>query len=189
MSDVTRILNAVQKGEPKASEELLPLVYDELRRLAAWHMAREVPGQTLQPTALVHEAWLRLVGNEETGWNSRRHFFCAAAEAMRRILVENARRKQRLKRGGNLERVDVEEVEIPAPMPDDDLLAMNDALDRLAELEPRAAEVVKLCFYVGLTQAQAAEHLGVSVATAERLWAFARAWLFQEIERDRTPPA
>ena len=189
MSDATRILEAVQKGEPRASEELLPLVYDELRRLAAWHMAREAPGQTLQPTALVHEAWLRLVGKEDAQWNSRRHFFCAAAEAMRRILVENARRKQRLKRGGDLERVDMEEVEIPAPVPDDDLLAMNDALDRLAELEPRAAEVVKLCFYVGLTQAQAAEHLGVSVATAERLWAFARAWLFQEMEKSRTSPA
>jgi len=185
---VTRILESIEQGEPKASAEWLPAVYNELRRLAAWHMAREAPGHTLQPTALVHEAWLRLGGHKEAHWNSQRHFFNAAAEAMRRILVENARRKQRLKRGGNLERVDVAEVDIPAPLPDDDLLAMNEALDRLAELEPRAAEVVKLCFYVGLTQAQAAEHLGVSVATAERLWAFARAWLFQEIEKSRASP-
>jgi RNA polymerase sigma factor (TIGR02999 family) len=175
VSEVTRILDAIQKGEPKASEELLPLVYDELRRLAAWHMARESPGQTLQSTALVHEAWLRLIGQDAAQWNSQRHFISAAAEAMRRILIENARRKQRLKRGGNLERVDANEVEIPMPMPDDDLLAMNDALERQVGVDPRAAEVVKLYFNVGLTQAQAAEHLGVSVATAERLWAFARA--------------
>jgi RNA polymerase sigma factor (TIGR02999 family) len=188
MSEVTRILNAIQKGEPKASQELLPLVYDELRRLAAWHMAREAPGQTLQPTALVHEAWLRLVSDSEALWDSRQHFFCAAAEAMRRILVENVRRKRALKRGGNLERVDVAELDLPMPLPDEELLALNESLDRLAELEPRAAEVVKLCFFVGLTQKQAAEHLGVSVATTERLWSFARAWLFQEIEKSRTPP-
>jgi RNA polymerase sigma factor (TIGR02999 family) len=188
MGQATQVLYAVGQGSAKATEELLPPVYEELRSLAAHKMAHEAPGQTLQPTALLHEAWLRLVGNEAEQWNSRRHFFCAVAEAMRRILVENARRKQRLKQGGNLERVDVEEVEIPAPMPDDDLLAMNDALDRLTALEPHAAEVVKLCFYVGLTQAQAAEHLGVSVARAERLWAFARAWLFQEIEKSRASP-
>jgi RNA polymerase sigma factor (TIGR02999 family) len=189
VSDATRILEALQQGDPKASSELLPLVYDELRRLAAWQMAREAPGHTLQPTALVHEAYLRLVGHEDSRGNSRRHFFAAAAEAMRRILVENARRKSRLKRGGQLERVDVEEVEIPAPLPDDDLLAVDEALDRLSELEPRAAEVVKLCFFVGLTQEQAAQNLDVSVSTVERFWAFARAWLFQEIEKGRSPPA
>ena len=155
-------------------------------RPGTWPAKR--PAKPCSPPPWCTKPGCALPATAEPQWNSRRHFFCAAAEAMRRILVENARRKLRLKRGGNLERVDVDEVEIPAPMPDEDLLAMNDALDRLAELEPRAAEVVKLCFYVGLTQAQAAEHLGVSVATAERLWAFARAWLFQEIEKSRTPP-
>jgi RNA polymerase sigma factor (TIGR02999 family) len=188
MSDVTQILQAVERGDAKAANELLPLVYDELRRLAAWHLANERPSQTLQATALVHEAYLRLVGKEEPQWNGRRHFFGAAAEAMRRILVENARRKKRLKHGGHLERVDLESVDIPSPMPDDDLLAMDEALDRLAVVDARAAELVKLCFFVGLTQEQAAKHLDVSIATVERTWSFARAWLFREIQKQRNPP-
>jgi RNA polymerase sigma factor (TIGR02999 family) len=188
VSDITVILDAVERGDARAAEELLPLVYDELRRLAAWRLANEQPGQTLQATALVHEAYLRLVGKGDPLWHGRRHFFAAAAEAMRRILVENARRKRRVKHGGQMDRVNVEEVDIPSPMPDDELLAMDEALDRLAEVDSRAAEVVKLCFFVGLTQEQAAKHLDVSVATVERTWAFARAWLFREIEKQRHPP-
>lgn len=184
MSEVTRILTAMEQGQGQAAAELLPLVYGELRRLAAWHMANEKPGQTLQATALVHEAYLRLVGKEDPKWQGRRHFFGAAAEAMRRILVENARRKSRLKRVGQLERVEVEEAEIPAPMPDEDLLAVDEALNRLTEVDARAAELVKLCFFVGLTQAQAAKELGVSISTVERTWAFARAWLFREIQKE-----
>ena len=185
MSEVTQVLSALERGQAHAAEELLPLVYDELRRLAAWRLAHEQPGQTLQATALVHEAYLRLVGKEDPQWNGRRHFFGAAAEAMRRILVENARRKKRLKRGGQMERVDLAEVDLPSPLPDDDLLAMDEALDRLAKTDARAAELVKLCFFVGLTQAQAAKHLEISVATVERIWAFARAWLFREIQKSR----
>lgn len=187
MSEVSQILTAHEPGENRAAEELLPLVYNELRRLAAWHLANERPGQTLQATALVHEAYLRLVGKGEPQWEGQRHFFAAAAEAMRRILVENARRKKRLKRGGHLERVEVEEADMPSPMPDDDLLALDEALDRLATVEPRAAELVKLCFFVGLTQEQAAKHLGVSISTVERTWAFARAWLFREIQKECSP--
>jgi RNA polymerase sigma factor (TIGR02999 family) len=189
VSDVTLILNAAQQGDPKAAEELLPLVYDELRRLAAWRLANERPGQTLQATALVHEAYLRLVGNEDARWEGRRHFFGAAAEAMRRILVDNARRKKRLKHGGLLERLDVEDVDIASPIPDDELLAVDDALDRLTVADPRAAELVKLCFFIGLTQEQAATELGVSISTVERTWAFARAWLFREIQKGQLPPA
>lgn len=181
MPEVTEILAELQSGRGEAAAELLPLVYDELRRLAAWRLANEQPGQTLQATALVHEAYLRLVGKEDPQWNGRRHFFGAAAEAMRRILVENARRKSRLKRGGQMERVDLEEVDLPAPLPDDELLAMDEALDKLTTTDPRAAELVKLCFFAGLTQQQAARELGVSITTVERTWAFARAWLFREI--------
>ena len=188
MPEVTQILKALEQGQSQAAEELLPMVYDELRRLAAWRLANEKPGQTLQATALVHEAYLRLVGKDDPQWNGRRHFFGAAAEAMRRILVENARRKKRLKHGGHLERVNADDVDLPAPMPDDELLAMDEALDRLAEVDPRAAELVKLCFFVGLTQEQAAQHLDVSVATVERTWSFARAWLFREIQKQRNPP-
>ena len=166
---------------------MVPLVYNELRRLAAQKMAREAPGQTLQPTALVHEAWLRLGADAQPRWQNRAHFFAAAAEAMRRILVDSARRKQCLKHGGQLERVDLDSVELPLPMPDDELLALDEALDRLATVDARAAEVVKLCFFVGLTQEQAAGELGVSVSTAERLWSFARAWLFREIQKTRNP--
>jgi RNA polymerase sigma factor (TIGR02999 family) len=189
LSDVTRILDAFQHGDPQAADELLPLVYNELRRLAACRLANEKPGQTLQATALVHEAYLRLIGKEDPGWQGRRHFFGAAAEAMRRILVENARRKKRLKHGGQMERLNVDDVEIPSPMPDEDLLAMDEALNRLVEVDSRAAELVKLCFFVGLTQEQAAKELGISISTAERSWAFARAWLFREIQKGQNPPA
>ena len=186
MSDVTRLLTAIEQGDRSASERLLPLVYDELRRLAAVKMAREKPGQTLQATALVHEAYLRLVDREKAQrWDGRAHFLSAAAEAMRRILIESARRKKRLKHGGQLQRVDVDAVELPLPLPDDDLLALDEALDRLATVDSRAAEVVKLCFFVGLTQEQAARELRVSLSTAERLWGFARAWLFREIQKTR----
>jgi RNA polymerase sigma factor (TIGR02999 family) len=186
MSEVTQILQAIGKGDSKAANELLPLVYSELRRLAAHKMAHEAPGHTLQPTALVHEAYLRLVGSHQPQqWDGRGHFFAAAAESMRRILVESARRKKRLKHGGQLERVDVDAVELPLPLPDDELLALDAALDRLATVDSRAVEVVKLCFFVGLTQEQAAKELSLSLATAERLWSFARAWLFREIQRER----
>jgi RNA polymerase sigma factor (TIGR02999 family) len=183
VSEVTRLLGAVEQGDPQAAEQLLPLVYGELRRLAAYHLAREQPGQTLQATALVHEAYLRLAGSEEQRWDNRRHFFGAAAKAMRRILVENARRKQRLKHGGGLARVEVELANLASPMPDEDLLALDEALARLAELNSRAAEVVSLCFFAGLTQEQAAKSLGISLATVERIWSFARAWLFQELRK------
>ena len=156
---------------------------EELRRLAAWRLAQERPGQTLQATALVHEAYLRLVGHEDPRWQGRRHFIAAAAEALRRILIDHARRKQRLKHGGQLERLDVEAVNLPAPMPDDELLALDEALQRLEQMHRQSAQLVKLCFFVGLTQEQAAQELGVSVSTAERTWAFARAWLFREIKK------
>jgi RNA polymerase sigma factor (TIGR02999 family) len=181
VSEVTHILEAIERGRPEAAGALLPLVYEELRRLAMHRMAQEAPGHTLQPTALVHEAWLRLTGDDGVKFANRGHFFGAAAEAMRRILVESARRKKRVKHGGELERVDLDGVDLPLPMPDDELLALDDALNKLASVDERAAEVVKLCFFVGLTQEQAAKELGVSLATAERLWAFARAWLFREM--------
>jgi RNA polymerase sigma factor (TIGR02999 family) len=185
MPEVTEILADLQSGRQEAAAELLPLVYDELRRLAAWRLANEQPGQTLQATALVHEAYLRLVGQQDPQWNGRRHFFGAAAEAMRRILVENARRKKRLKRGGDWERVDLEGLDLPmpVPLPDDDLLALDAALDKLAVTDSRAAEVVKLCFFAGLTQPQVARELDVSLSTIERTWAYARAWLFREIRK------
>ncbi len=186
MGEITRLLQDLREGNPDASEELLSRVYRELRALAASRMAREAPGQTLQATALVHEAWLRLVGGQQSpAFPDRAYFFAAAGEAMRRILVENARRKKRLKRGGDLARVDFDEVDLPAPMPDDDLLALDEALTRLAETDPRAVEVVMLCFFVGLNHEEAAKELGVSLSTVERTWAFARAWLFREIERSR----
>jgi RNA polymerase sigma factor (TIGR02999 family) len=188
MSDITRLLSSLKEGCPEAGEELLSQVYQELRRLAAFKMAAEAPGQTLQPTALVHEAWLRLFGDDGLHCPNRAYFFAAAGEAMRRILVDRARRKKRLKRGGNLERVDIDNLDLAAPLPDDDLLALDEALNQLAESEPRAAELVKLCFFVGLTQEQAAKELGVSIATVEREWAFARAWLFREIQTSRNTP-
>jgi RNA polymerase sigma factor (TIGR02999 family) len=162
----------------------LPLVYGELRGLAAQKMAAEAPGHTLQPTALVHEAWLRLVGREEQAhFQNRAHFFGAAAEAMRRILVDRAREKKALKRGGDWERVELESVEILSPMPDDELLALDEALDHLATVDLRAAGMVKLCFFVGLTHAEAARELGISQGTAERVWGFARSWLLREMQK------
>jgi RNA polymerase sigma factor (TIGR02999 family) len=185
MSDVTQILHAIEQGDPQAASQLLPLIYDELRRLAAQKLAHETPGQTLQPTALVHEAYLRLVGaGEQPHWAGRGHFLAAAAEAMRRILVENARRKQRSKRGGGRKRVDLAEQHEPVtPSPveqlalDEDILALDQALPRLAEEDAATAEVVRLHFFAGLSIEQVAEVLGVSRATAYRQWAYARAWL------------
>jgi RNA polymerase sigma factor (TIGR02999 family) len=186
MSDVTHILQAIERGDAKAADELLPLVYQELRRLAAHKMAMEAPGHTLQPTALVHEAYLRLVGaTQPQQWDGRGHFFAAAAEAMRRILVDRAREKKALKRGGHLQRVEIESVDVALPMPEDELLALDEALDRLAMVDTRAAEIVKLCFFVGLTQEEAARELGISVSTAERNWTFARTWLLREVRKQR----
>lgn len=183
------ILHTIEHGNTQAANDLLALVYDELRRLAAHKMAQEAPGHTLQPTALVHEAWLQLGGDQQPSWQNRAHFFGAAAEAMRRILVDRARAKQALKRGGDLERVDLDAVELPMPMPDDELLALDEALDRLATVDTRAAEMVKLCFFVGLTQEEAARELGVSLATAERVWGFARAWLLREVRKQTSGTA
>jgi RNA polymerase sigma factor (TIGR02999 family) len=182
VSEITRILDAIQQGNSKATEELLPLIYSELRTMAAHKMASERRGHTLQPTALVHECWLRLVGNGEPSFANRAHFFGAAGEAMRRILVESARRKKSLKHGAHLERVDLDAVELPLPMPEDRLLALDEALDRLAAVDSQAAEIVKLCFFVGLTHEQAAKELAVSLSTVERRWGFARAWLFHEMQ-------
>src|SRR5882672_4276649 len=183
MSDVTRILGAIEKGDPVAADELLPLVYHELRKLAACKMANEAPGQTLQPTALVHEAWLRLTRNENAKWDSRAHFFGAAAEAMRRILIENARRKRALRHGGGQQRLDIQDVEIAAGTKDEELLAVNDALEKFAALDQQKAELVKLRYFAGLTIEEAAQLLGISAATAKRWWAYARAWLYQETQR------
>ena len=181
MNDVTQILTAIEQGDAGASEELLPLVYNELRRMAAHKMASERPGHTLQPTALVHEAWLALVDSRSQSWQNRAHFFGAAAEAMRRILIARARRKNRQRRGSGAAHVDVDELEIASPAPDDQLLALNDALDRFVELEPQQAELVKLRYFVGLKIDEAAEVLGISNATAKRWWAYSRAWLFDQI--------
>ncbi len=182
MSEITRILNAVEQGDPRAADRLLPLVYEELRRLAAQRLVQEAPGQTLQATALVHEAYLRLVGgDEEPSWNGRAHFFAAAAEAMRRILVEKARRRKRVRHGGGRRRIDLDEGCALVRPPSDDLLAIDEALTRLAALNPVRAELVKLRFFAGLTMPEAAEVLGVSLATAERYWTFARTWLYAEL--------
>ena len=188
MSEVTQILMAIERGKPRAAEELLPLVYTELRRLAAQKLSQEKPGQTLQATALVHEAWLRLAGPDQAGqrWEGQRHFFGAAAEAMRRILVENARRKARVRHGGGCDRVDLDAVEIASPLPDDDLLALHEALEQLAELDPPAADLIKLRFFTGLTHEQAADLLGLSRSAADRTWLFARAWLFQQIRTEKS---
>lgn len=186
MSEVTRILERAQQGDSKAANELLPLVYDELRKLAAARMAAEAPGQTLQPTALVHEAWLRLVGNTDPHFDGRAHFFAAAAEAMRRILIDNARRKKARRHGGGLARVDLSEVNLAAVAKDDELLAVHDALDRLAAEDKRIAELVKLRFFIGLSNKETAQIVGVSEPTVERWWAFARAWLFTAVRRDQT---
>ncbi len=181
--DVIQMLAAIQRGEPQAAEELLPLVYAELRKLAASRMAQEAPGQTLQPTALVHEAWLRLLGNQNPRFEGRAHFFAAAAEAMRRILIDKARRKKAQRHGGGQQRVDIDELDLPAPDGDDQLLMVNEALDCLAVHHPRQAEVVKLRFFVGMTVEETAEVLGVSVDTVKDSSAYARAWLFREISK------
>ncbi len=185
MTDVTQVLQALERGDPKAADELLPLVYEELRKLAACKMAREAPGQTLQPTALVHEAWLRLAGNEQSRWDSRAHFFGAAAEAMRRILIDNARRKQALRHGAGQQRVDVQDLQIAAPAADDQLLAISEAMDKLAAQDKPKAELVKLRYFVGLSIEEAADVLGISEATAKRWWTFARAWLHSEVQSNR----
>ena len=185
MSEVTRILSAIEQGDAHAAEKLLPVVYDELRRLAAQKLAQEKPGQTLEATGLVHEAYLRLVDVEQVQhWNSRGHFFAAAAEAMRRILIENARRKRRLKRAGGRAREELNELDLVAPQGRDDLLALDEALSQLATTDPKAAELVNLRYFAGLTIKQAAEVLGISPRTADFLWAYARAWLLQKIEGD-----
>jgi RNA polymerase sigma factor (TIGR02999 family) len=181
MSEVTHILSAIEQGDAHAAEQLLPLVYEELRRLASQRLAQEKPGQTLQPTALVHEAYLRLVDTEQAQhWKSRGHFFAAAAEAMRRILVDRARRKRRPKHGGDRQRVELDEA-LAAVDPRQDLLALDDALTRLAKAEPVKAELVKLRYFAGLSLEESAAVLGVSLATAKRYWATARAWLFAEL--------
>ena len=185
MSEVTRILESSAQGDPKAAEQLLPLVYEELRKLAMHKMAQEAPGHTLQPTALVHEAWLRLLKTDKPNWNGRAHFFAAAAEAMRRILVENARRKQAVRHGGGQARLDIEQVEIAIPVKDDELLALNDALEDYTRQDQRKAELVKLRYFVGLTTEEAAQVLNISVPTADRWWNYSRAWLCQAVERHR----
>ncbi len=181
MSDATLLLNAIQNGDARAADQLLPLVYEELRRLAASKMANEAAGHTLQPTALVHEAWLRLVGDANPTFENRAHFFAAAAEAMRRILIDRARRKRALRHGGDHQRVDFDRVELPFPGDADQVLAVNEALDKLAVAHPSEAEVVKLRYFIGMTNEEAAEALGISVRTAKYYWTHARAWLFHEI--------
>ena len=185
MSDVTQILERVEKGDGKAAEELLPLVYEELRKLAAAKMAQEAQGHTLQPTALVHEAWLRLVGAPDQHWNGRGHFFGAAAEAMRRILVENARRKRRLRHGGGQERVDLDETEIVAQAEDEKVLQVDGALEELGREDPAQAQVVKLRFFGGLKNEEVAEVLGISSKTVQRYWTHAKSWLYQRIKDQR----
>ena len=182
MSDVTRILSQIESGDPSAAEKLLPLVYDELRKLAAAKLAQEKPGQTLQATALVHDAYIRLIDAEQAQhWNSRGHFFGAAAEAMRRILVDQARRRKAAKRGGGAEREELHESIVAAGRPPDELLAVDELLDRLAEIDPAAANFVKLRFFVGLNMTEVAEALGISVRSAQDIWAYARTWLHQKI--------
>jgi len=183
MSDVTHILDRAQSGDPKAAEELLPLVYNELRRLAASKMAMQPAGQTLQATALVHEAWLRLVDGPQRQYASRRHFFAAAAQAMRHLLIERARRKMRERHGGALQRVDLENVELAAPADDERLLQINTALEELTLVAPEKAEVVKLRFFVGLDENEIAELLNLSPRTVERFWSYAKAWLFERIPK------
>jgi RNA polymerase sigma factor (TIGR02999 family) len=184
MNDISQILQAIEQGDPQAAGQLLPLVYDELRRLAAQKLAQEPPGHTLEATALVHEAYLRLVpgsDHESQHWDSRGHFFAAAAEAMRRILIESARRKRRLRHGGGYRRIDLDRIDLAGDTPEEDLLALNDALEQLAAEEPIAAEVVKLRYFAGLTIEQTAAALNLSVRTTNRHWAYARAWLYRRL--------
>ena len=187
MSEVTCILDRAREGDLKAADELLPLVYGELCKLAAHKMANEAPGQTLQPTALVHEAWLRLVEGEGGQWDGRGHFFAAAAESMRRILVENARRKGAVRHGGGQERVDICDVEVPQADPGEELLAVHEALDEFARTDAMAAELVKLRYFAGLTMPEAAEVLGQPLRTTERLWSYARAWLRRHLQTSGHP--
>src|SRR5215831_13892694 len=184
MTDVTRILLNIEQGDPKAAEQLLPLVYDELHKLAARKLAQEKPGQTLQATDLVHESYLRLVGDQDPGWNGRGHFFAAAAEAMRRILVEKARKRRRLKRGGDRQRLDLDALQLSVPEAADELLALDEALAELALKHPDKAELVKLRYFAGLTVDEAAQALGISTSTADRHWTYARAWLYRRIVGD-----
>ena len=186
MNDFTHILNAGEQGDARAASELLSLVYEELRRLAAAKMASEAPGQTLQATALVHEAWLRLTNDEKRKWNDRTHFFAAAAEAMRCILVDNARRKQAQRRGGDPQRTDLPDIASPVTENEDQILEVNDALEKFAAQDKQKAELVKLRYFVGMTIEEAAEVLGISAPTAKRHWAYARAWLAQEISSQRS---
>jgi RNA polymerase sigma factor (TIGR02999 family) len=187
MSEVTCILERVQQGDPKAAEELLPLVYDELRRLATHRLAGEQHQQTLQPTALVHEAWLKLSGDASREWNGRQHFFATAAEAMRRILVDRARRRLAAKRGAGEVLLAADELDIPAPGPDDQVLDVSEALEKFAVLEPRKAELVKLRYFVGMTFEEAAQALGIAVPTAKEWWKYSRAWLRVEIAELHKP--
>ena len=182
VSDATVLLTAVEQGDPAAAEKLLDLLYEELRRLAAFKMAGQPPGQTLQPTALVHEAWLRLVGTRNPTFKNRSHFFSAAAEAMRHILIDRARRKQTQRHGGGFERVDLDNVALAAPSTDDQLLAVNEALDKFALQHPLQAEVVKLRYFAGMTNEEVAQLLGISLSTAKNYWNFSRGWLFNEIQ-------
>jgi RNA polymerase sigma factor (TIGR02999 family) len=181
MSEITLVLHAIGRGDERASEELLPLVYNELRRHASARMAQEAPGQTLQPTALVHEAWLRIFDGGDSRWQNRAHFFGAAAEAMRRILIENARKKSRLKRGGNQRLLDVNDIEIADTTPEEKILLIDDAVEQLQAQDPEKARVVMLKFFGGLTNQQVAQSLEVTERTVERHWAYAKAWLFQTI--------
>lgn len=183
MSDITRILTAIEQGNVRAADELLPIVYEELRRLAAQKMSKEQPGQTLQATALVHEAYIRLVGSDDRDWRGKTHFFAAAAEAMRRILIDNARRKQRLKRGGARQRIDLENADIVTEGPSEDIVALDEALSKLAQEDPVKVDLVKLRYFAGLTIEQSAEILNISRATADRYWSYCRAWLFDEINK------
>jgi RNA polymerase sigma factor (TIGR02999 family) len=185
MSDVTRILSAIKQGDQKAAEELLPLVYGELRRLATAKMARIQGGQTLQPTALVHEAYLRLLGSGPNRWDGRGHFFSAATEAMRRILIENARRKGALRHGGGQARLNIDEVEVASEPKDDEMLAVNEVLDEFGKRNPQKAELVKLRYFVGMTLEEAAEILGISHTMAKRHWVYSRAWLLREIRKQQ----
>ncbi|MBI3469714.1 MAG: sigma-70 family RNA polymerase sigma factor [Planctomycetes bacterium] len=190
MSDVTRILSAIEQGDPNAAEQLLPLVYDELRKLAAQKVAQEKPGQTLQATALVHEVYIRLVDTDKVQrWDSRGHFFAAAAEAMRRILLNRARHKRRLRRGGNRQRIDLDQIEIALGTSDEHLIALDEALAKLEDQDKASAQLVKLRFFAGLTLREAAKSLGLAERTAERQWAYARAWLYDQLRPDETSPS
>jgi RNA polymerase sigma factor (TIGR02999 family) len=186
MNEITQLLNGVERGDPNSAQELLPLVYNELRKLAGARMARLPPGQTIAATALVHEAWLRIEGGQKQSWESRKHFFSAAAQAMRHILIERARRKLRARHGAGLERLDLDGIEIPAPTDDERLLQLNEALDQLAAVAPDKAEVVKLRFFAGLDEQEIASLLQVSPRTVERHWSYAKAWLFDQMKRSES---